>query len=129
MQKKRSEQKSPDAEHSAQRLAQRPGRSEADIAAITRDLEELEILGEVKTIARKHGVLLRAALSSSRTQTAVLARDAIIDFLRGRFRYSSPETGKLLRMDYTSVQESMRRTKARKDGKPTSRAARRNEGT
>jgi len=73
-------------------------------------------LDEVKALARKHGVLLRAALSSSRTQSVVLARDAIIDFLKNRFRYSSPETGMLLRMDHTTVQESMRRTKARKSG-------------
>lgn len=80
------------------------------------DLQELEILDQVKHFARKHGVLLRAALSSTRSTNVVLARDAIIEFLRERFRYSSSETGKLLRMDHTSVQASMRRTKARKDG-------------
>jgi chromosomal replication initiation ATPase DnaA len=89
-------------------------RSEADVKAIITDLQELEILDEVKHFARKHGVLLRAALGSARNTNVVLARDAIIEFLRGRFQYSSSEMGKLLRMEHTSVQESMRRTKARK---------------
>jgi chromosomal replication initiation ATPase DnaA len=91
-------------------------RSEVDINAIARDLQELEILDEVRRLARKHGVLLRAALGSARTKNVVLARDAIIEFLRERFQYSSPEAGNLLRMNHTSVQESMRRTKARKNG-------------
>lgn len=94
-------------------------RSEEDIDAIVRDLRELEILDDVKRLAREHGVLLRAALSSSRYPSVVLARDAIIHFLKGRFRYSGSETGKLLRMDHTSVEESMRRTKKRKNGTGT----------
>jgi chromosomal replication initiation ATPase DnaA len=92
----------------------RSGRTEADINAIAHDLQELEILDEVRHIAKKHGVLLRAALGSSRSQAVVLARDAIIEFLRARFRYSSSEAGKLLRMDHTTVRESARRTRERK---------------
>lgn len=94
---------------------QKQKRSEADVKAVMRDLQELEVLDEVRHLARKHGALIRAALGSSRHTNTVLARDAIIEFLRERFRYSSSETGKLLRMDHTSVQASMRRTKARKN--------------
>ncbi len=93
---------------------QKQKRSEADIKAIMSDFQELEILDEVKRLTRKHGALLRAVLGSARHTNVVLARDAIIEFLRERFRYSSSEMGKLLRMDHTTVQESMRRTKARK---------------
>jgi chromosomal replication initiation ATPase DnaA len=110
LQKHRSKEKVPTLNGQRQRFE----RTEADVAAITRDLQELEILGEIKSLARKHGVLLNAVLSSSRSQSIVIARDAIIDFLRSRFQYSSTETGGLLRMDHTTVQESMRRTKARK---------------
>lgn len=94
---------------------QKQKRSEADVKAVMRDLQELEVLDEVRGLARKHGALIRAALGSSRHTNTVLARDAIIEFLRERFRYSSSEMGKLLHMDHTTVQESMRRTKARKN--------------
>jgi chromosomal replication initiation ATPase DnaA len=92
------------------------GRTEEDVAAITRDLEELEVLDECRKLAKKHGVFLKAALGSTRHTSVVRARDAIIEFLDRRFRYSSSEAGKLLRMDHTTVQESRRRTRARKNG-------------
>lgn len=91
-------------------------RTEADINAIAHDFQELEILDDVRRLARKHGVLLRAALGPSRSPSIVLARDAIIEFLRGRFQYSCSETAKLLRMDHTTVLASMQRTKERKNG-------------
>lgn len=93
------------------------GRSDADIAAITRDLQELGVLEDVKALTRKHGVLLRAALGSARHKNVVLARDEIIGYLRERFGYSSSEVSVLLHVDHSTILVSTRRTKER-TGKP-----------
>ena len=74
-------------------------------------------MDEARRIAREHGVLARDLLGASRLPKAVEARDALIVFLKKRFRYSTTEVGRLLKMDHTTVLESNRRTEARKEGK------------
>jgi len=88
-------------------------RTDADAKPIERDLAELGVDEDARRIAREHGALMRDVLGSSRMPKSVAARDALIDFLCKRFRYSTPEVGKLLKMDHSSVLEAKRRHKER----------------
>jgi chromosomal replication initiation ATPase DnaA len=90
---------------------QRHQRTDEDIAEITRDLAELDVLEDCKRVSKSHGVLLRAALGSGRSKCVVDARDAIISYLVERFGYSSPECGRLLRMNHATVLESLSRSR------------------
>jgi hypothetical protein len=86
-------------------------RSDADIVAVMHELEQLEVLGECKRLAKVRGVLIRAALGPGRSKCVVDARDDIIAFLVKRFAYSSPEAGRLLRMNHATILGSIQRTK------------------
>ena len=99
------------AELSNNNKPKRRQRTEADVVEITHDLAELDVLGDCKRIAKSHGVLLRAALGSGRSKCVVDARDAVIEYLCKRFGYSSPECGRLLRMNHATILESLGRTR------------------
>jgi hypothetical protein len=87
--------------------------TDEDAVAIIHRLDQLEIKHECEKIAKARGVLLREALGPERTKCVTRARDDIIAFLVERFDYSSPEIGKLLHMDHSSVLYSIKRTKER----------------
>jgi chromosomal replication initiation ATPase DnaA len=95
---------------------ERRQRTDEDVAEVIRELDHLEVRAECEKIAKARGVLLRAALGPGRTKCVTLARDDIIAFLVKRFAYSSPETGRLLRMNHATVLCSMHRTKERSGG-------------
>ncbi|HYX19747.1 MAG TPA: hypothetical protein VFA98_02770 [Thermoanaerobaculia bacterium] len=96
--------------------AERRQRTDEDVAEVIRDLDNLEVRKECERIAKARGVLLRAALGPGRSKCVTMARDDIIAFLVKRFAYSSPEAGKLLRMNHATVLCSMHRTKERAGG-------------
>ncbi|HTQ43919.1 MAG TPA: hypothetical protein VMI75_14255 [Polyangiaceae bacterium] len=97
---------------------ERRQRTDEDVAAVIRDLDQLEVKGECERIAKARGVLLRAALGPGRSKCVTLARDDIIAFLVKRFAYSSPEAGRLLRMNHATVLCSIERSKARAVSEP-----------
>lgn len=92
---------------------ERQQRTDEDVAEVIRELDHLEVRTECEKIAKARGVLLRAALGPGRTKCVTLARDDIIAFLVKRFAYSSPEAGRLLRMNHATVLCSMARSKER----------------